>query len=74
VKCPACTNTEQRVRNIRNEASKVTRLRCCGACEPVDHRRARRAESVSHRKVGHPAMRSAATFSKELDDAAAAHG
>ena len=74
LKCPACTSTEQRVLNTRNESAKVTRLRCCGACGHRWTTVELDAQNLSRMESAIQAMRSFATLSKELDDGSAAHG
>jgi uncharacterized Zn finger protein len=74
MKCPACTSDEQRVLTTRTEDAKIKRLRCCGACGhrwttvEID------AQNLSRMESAVQAIRSLGNLSKELEDAAPAHG
>lgn len=74
MKCSACGSEEQRVLATRPGETKVTRLRCCAAC---GHRWSTieiDAQNLSRMESAVRAFRTFSTLTKELDDAAPAHG
>lgn len=74
MKCPACGSEEQRVLSTRHSAAKVVRLRCCDACGHRWNTAEIDVQNLSRMESAVQAVRSFASLSKELDDAAASHG
>lgn len=74
MKCPACTSTEQRVLSTRSGDSKITRLRNCDACAYRWNTVEIDAQNLNRMESAVAAVRTFTSLSKELDDAAAAHG
>jgi transcriptional regulator NrdR family protein len=74
MKCPACTSTEQRVLTTRTGDSKVARLRCCDACGHRWNTVEVGAQDISRMESAVAAVRAFTNLTRELDDAASAHG
>lgn len=74
MKCPACTSTEQRVMSTRSGESKITRLRCCEACGHRWNTVEIDAQNLNRMESAITALRTFNSISREIEDAAPAHG
>ncbi|CAN5713129.1 hypothetical protein BH10PSE18_BH10PSE18_07850 [soil metagenome] len=74
MKCPDCGSEDQRVMSTRPGATKVTRLRCCNACGRRWNTIEVDAQNLARMESAVSAVRAFTNLSKELEDAAPAHG
>lgn len=74
MKCTACGSEEQRVMSTRMGETKVTRLRQCTACGHRWNTVELDAQNLSKMESAVKAFRTFSNLSKELEDAAPAHG
>ncbi|MES2187985.1 MAG: hypothetical protein V4505_25765 [Pseudomonadota bacterium] len=74
MKCPACCSDESKVATTKHGPARVSRLRDCIACGHRWHTVEVDAQNLARMESAAAAVRTFASISKELDDAAAAHG
>lgn len=74
MQCPACSSPEDRVMSTRVGANRVARLRCCNACGHRWNTVEVDAQDLARMESAVQAVRTFTSLSRELENAAPAHG